>query len=61
MAGPPPGSGPNGTDWSRSKQAFDLGAGVTTAASVYLGFGLERLSPADRNDLVARSMRHLGL
>jgi hypothetical protein len=61
VTGPPAGSGPNGTDWSRSQQAFDLGAGTTTTDTVYLGFGLERLSTADRNDLTARAMRHLGV
>jgi hypothetical protein len=60
-AGPPPGSGPNSTDWSRSKQAFDSGAAAATASTVFLGFGLERLATADRNDLVARAMRHLGV
>jgi len=59
VAGPPAGSGTNGTDWSRSQKAFESGAGTTTAATVYLGFGLERLAPADRNDLVARAMHHL--
>jgi len=61
VAGPPAGSGPNGTDWGRSKSAFDFGAGTTTASTVYLGFGLERLTEADRNDLVARAMRHVGV
>ena len=61
VAGPPAGSGPNGTDWSRSREAFDFGAGTTTDSTVYLGFGLERLARSDRNDLVARAMRHLGV
>jgi len=61
VAGPPAGSGPNSTDWSRSERAFDFGAGTTTAGTVYLGFGLERLAAADRNDLVARAMHHLGV
>jgi hypothetical protein len=60
-AGPPPGSGPNSSDWSRCEQAFDSGAAAATADTVFLGFGLERLAPADRNDLVARAMRHLGV
>ena len=32
---------------------------VTTADTVYLGFGLEGLAPAERDDLVARSIEHL--
>ncbi|WP_041841291.1 M14 family zinc carboxypeptidase [Actinoplanes friuliensis] len=59
VAGPPPGSGVNSSDWSRSQLAFDSGAGTTTADSVYLGFGLEGLTVAERNDLVRRALRHL--
>ncbi|OJF14619.1 M14 family metallopeptidase [Couchioplanes caeruleus] len=59
VAGPPPGSGTNSTDWSRSRLAFDSGAAVTTTDSVYLGFGLETLAPADRDELVRRAMKHL--
>jgi hypothetical protein len=61
VAGPPAGSGPNSTDWSRSQQAFDNGAATTTRDTVFLGFGLEGLAPADRTDLVKRSFRHLGV
>jgi hypothetical protein len=32
---------------------------VVTPDTVYLGFGLERLAPAARDDLVARSLTHL--
>ncbi|HET6531935.1 MAG TPA: M14 family zinc carboxypeptidase [Actinoplanes sp.] len=60
VAGPPPG-GLNSTDWSRSQQAFDNGAATTTRDTVFLGFGLEGLAPADRIDLVKRSFRHLGV
>ncbi len=59
VAGPPPGSGRNGTDWARSQLAFDSGAAVTTTDSVYLGFGLEGLPEAQRVDLVRRALRHL--
>jgi hypothetical protein len=32
---------------------------VTTKDTVYLGFGLEGLAPAARDDLVRRAMQHL--
>ncbi|MFF4892736.1 M14 family metallopeptidase [Micromonospora chersina] len=59
VAGPPAGSGPAANDWTRSEQAFEEGSAVVTADSVYLGFGLEGLAPAARDDLVARSLTHL--
>jgi len=59
VAGPPPGSGRNGNDWARSQLAFESGAAVTTTDSVYLGFGIEGLTAAERADLVRRSLRHL--
>ncbi|MFC8620169.1 M14 family zinc carboxypeptidase [Micromonospora purpureochromogenes] len=59
VAGPPPGSAPGGNDWARSQQAFTEGAAVVTDDTVYLGFGLEGLAPAVRDDLVARSLAHL--
>jgi hypothetical protein len=37
----------------------DSGPGVVTSRSVFLGFGLERLSPADRERVVARALEHL--
>ena len=58
--GPPPGSPPNSNNWSRSQQAFDEGATVTTEDTVYTGFGAEGLTtPEMRQDFVARSMAHL--
>jgi immune inhibitor InhA-like protein len=59
VAGPPPGSAANRTDWTRSLQAYDFGAATATADTLYLGFGLEKLSASDRNDLMARAIRHL--
>ena len=59
MAGPPAGSAGNANDWSRSQQAFEEGSVVVTGDTVYLGFGLEGLPPAARDDLVARSLTHL--
>jgi hypothetical protein len=61
VAGPPPGSGVNSTDWARSQLAFDAGAATTTKDSVYLGFGVEALPVAQRTDLVRRALKHLGL
>ncbi len=59
VAGPPAGSPRGSSDYARSQQAFDEGAVVTTKDTVYLGFGLEGLAPAARDDLVRRSMQHL--
>lgn len=59
LAGPPPGSAETAEDWSRSQQAFEEGSAVVTADTVYLGFGLEGLAPADRAELVRRTMDHL--
>jgi hypothetical protein len=59
VAGPPAGSAPNSSDFARSQQAFDDGAVVTTKDTVYLGFGLEGLAPAARDDLTRRALRHL--
>ena len=52
--------GPNSNDWTRSQQAFDEGAVVTTDDTVYLGFGAEGLTTEGmRHDIVARAMQHL--
>ncbi|GLY99511.1 zinc carboxypeptidase [Actinoplanes sp. NBRC 103695] len=59
VAGPPPGSPANRTDWTRSRQAYDFGAATSTADTLYLGFGLEKMSSPDRDDLMARALRHL--
>ncbi|WP_433532400.1 M14 family zinc carboxypeptidase [Micromonospora sp. CA-263727] len=59
VAGPPAGSSPGANDWSRSQQAFEEGSVVVTRDTVYLGFGLEGLAPAARDELVARSLTHL--
>ncbi|SCL32720.1 Immune inhibitor A peptidase M6 [Micromonospora nigra] len=59
VAGPPTGSSPAAVDWSRSQQAFEEGSVVVTEDTVYLGFGLEGLAPAARDDLVARALTHL--
>ncbi|WFE43953.1 M14 family metallopeptidase [Verrucosispora sp. WMMD1129] len=59
VAGPPEGSASAAIDWSRSQQAFEEGSTVVTRDTVYLGFGLEGLAPAARDELVARSLNHL--
>ncbi|MEV0155913.1 M14 family zinc carboxypeptidase [Micromonospora sp. NPDC050686] len=59
VAAPPAGSATPANNWTRSQQAFEEGATVVTADTVYLGFGLEGLAPAARDDLVARSLKHL--
>ncbi|HET6686767.1 MAG TPA: M14 family zinc carboxypeptidase [Jiangellaceae bacterium] len=59
VAGSPEGSANNVNDWIRTQLGFEEGAAVTTEDAVYFGFGLEGLAPAERNDLVARTMSHL--
>jgi len=59
VAGPPEGSVANSTDWARTQLGFEEGAITTTQDTIYAGFGYEGLAPAERDDLVARSMRHL--
>jgi hypothetical protein len=59
VAGPPAGSNANSNDWSRTQLGFEEGAITTTQDTIYAGFGYEGLAPDKRNDLVARSMRHL--
>ncbi|MDI1460581.1 M14 family zinc carboxypeptidase [Catellatospora sp. KI3] len=59
IAGPPAGSPGNSGDFTRSQLAFEEGSIVTTRDTVLTGFGIEGLSPTDRNDLVKRSLRHL--
>jgi hypothetical protein len=59
VAGPPPGSAPNATDWTRAGHVYDFGAATATPATLYFGFGPEKLTAADRTDLLSRSMRQL--
>ena len=42
-----------------TQPAADTGPAVVTGRSVFLGFGLEKLSPADRDAVVARALAHL--
>jgi Zinc carboxypeptidase len=57
--GSPAGSVASTNDWIRTQLGFEEGAATTTKDTVYAGFGLEGLAPAERDDLVARVMRHL--
>ncbi|GAA2539398.1 M14 family metallopeptidase [Winogradskya consettensis] len=59
VAGPPEGTSPNGNDWERSQQAFESGAAIATADTVYAGFGLETLTATQRDDLIRRALKHL--
>ncbi|GAB7051643.1 M14 family metallopeptidase [Catenuloplanes indicus JCM 9534] len=45
--------------WTATPRVFEDGAVVTTPDTVLLGFGLEGLAPAARDDLVRRAMTHL--
>ncbi|WP_033337553.1 M14 family metallopeptidase [Catenuloplanes japonicus] len=45
--------------WTRTAPPFAEGSIVTTPATVYLGFGLEGLAAASRDDLVRRALKHL--
>jgi bacillopeptidase F (M6 metalloprotease family) len=59
VAGPPPGSAANPTDWSRAQHVYDFGAATATPDTLYFGFGPEKLTPRDRTDLLSRAMRQL--
>lgn len=59
VPGPPAGSAGNSSDWERSQLGFEEGSVIATRDSVYTGFGLEGLAPAERNDFVRRALRHL--
>ncbi|GGK04241.1 zinc carboxypeptidase [Pilimelia anulata] len=57
----PTGSPKNPATWARSRAVFTEGAVVTTADSVYAGFGLEGLGAKERDTFLDRSLRHLGV
>ena len=59
VAGAPAGSAANTNDWARTQLAYEEGAVAVTTDTVYTGFGLEGLPPADRNEFVTRSMDYL--
>jgi hypothetical protein len=59
VAGPPPGSAPTSKDWTRAQKTFEEGAAISTDDTVLFGFGLEGLPPAERADVLRRTLRHL--
>jgi Zinc carboxypeptidase len=61
IGGPPPGSGPNSSDWARTGAAgFPEGAVVGTERSMLLGFGLEQVdTDANRAAIIGRAMQGL--
>jgi hypothetical protein len=67
VTGPPPGSAPNGNNWTRTTAAgFPEGAAITTAPAdasyrtIYFGFGFEGIAtPAARNAVMGRAMNYL--
>lgn len=61
VSGPPPGSGPNSNDWTRTgASGFPEGAAVRTKRSILLGFGLEQVdTDANRAAIVGRAMEDL--
>lgn len=59
VPGAPAGSDPNNNDWQRDQLVFDEGAVVVTDDTVYAGFGIEGLPPAERDEFTARALQHL--
>lgn len=61
VAGPPEGSGPNATDWTRTGAGgFPEGAAVRTNRSLLLGFGLEEVdTDENRATIIGRAMDDL--
>jgi hypothetical protein len=60
VPGPPEGSAPNPDDWTRAQSTIEVAAGVTTADTAYVGFGVEGLTTQEqRNDFMSRTLAHL--
>jgi hypothetical protein len=61
VTGPPPGSGPNSNNWTRTTAGgFPEGAVVSTPDSIYMGFGFEGIAtPEARNAVMDRSIDYL--
>jgi Uncharacterized protein conserved in bacteria len=61
VTGPPPGSAPNGNNFMRTTAAgFPEGAAISTAQSIYFGFGFEGIAtPEARNAVMGRVMTYL--
>lgn len=61
VAGPPAGSSPNPNDWFRTTSVgLEEGAVVSTADTLFFGFGLEGITGADsRAAVMDKSLDHL--
>jgi hypothetical protein len=61
VSGPPPGSGSNPNNWERTESVgFEEGAVVSTADTLFFGFGLEGITGADsRTAVMDKSLDHL--
>ena len=60
IAGAPTGSPGNSSEFVRSQAIIDWSSATVTRDSVLFGFGLEQVAtPAERNALLGRAMRHL--
>jgi hypothetical protein len=61
VTGPPPGSGPNSNNFTRTTASgFPEGAVVTTPQTIYMGFGFEGIAtPTARNDVMRRATAYL--
>ena len=61
VAGPPPGSGANGTDFAVTSAAgFPVGASITTPNSLLMGYGFEGIdTAANRTTVMGRMLEHL--
>ena len=61
VAGPPPGSAPNSTDWTRTSAAgFPEGAVIRTSRSLLFGFGLEEVdTDANRAAIMGRVAQYM--
>jgi hypothetical protein len=61
VTGPPPDSGPNANNWTRTTAGgFPEGAVVSTPDSIYMGFGFEGIAtPEARNAVMRASVDYL--
>ncbi len=61
VTGPPPGSGPNANNWTRTDSSgFPVGSAITTPDSLLMGFGFEGISTrASREAVMERILGHL--
>ncbi len=61
VTGPPPGSGPNANNWTRTDSSgFPVGSAISTPDSLLMGFGFEGISTcASREVVMERILGHL--